>query len=459
MMRNQRRIPTPHLKGSPRLGQVWSLTLALLLALTVTAAPTLARGARQEAPPTAMILTFDGPVTPVLVEYLERAIQTAERDDADLILFQLNTPGGELGTTQDVIEVIRGSGIPIVVYVSPRGAIAGSAGTLITLAGHAAAMAPETAIGAASPVGGQGEDLGETLEAKLKESTKATIRSLTERRPPEAVALAEQTIDEARAVSAREALAVGLVDFIAADPENLLAQLDGFEVETVAGRQKLRTEGALQAPLPLSPLESLLQLLTNPNIVLILLTLGVQAVLIELGNPGGWVAGFIGVVALALATYGLGLLPVNLFGIVFLVTSFVLFALEVKAATHGALTAAGIASFIVGALVLFNSPATPQFARVSVPVVLGTALFTGGMFALVLSFALRAQRTPVRTGQEALVGRQGTARSELAPRGSVQVAGELWTAVIPEGTAPISKGSRVEVVAVQGVHLQVREVN
>ncbi|HLE15247.1 MAG TPA: NfeD family protein, partial [Anaerolineales bacterium] len=306
-------------------------------------------------------------------------------------------------------------------------------------------------------VGGQGEDLGETLAAKEKNILKAQVRSIAERRGEAAIQLAESTIEEAAAASAREALEVGLVDFIAVDVDDLLSQLDGFTVVTSSGERTLRTMGALVTPINPSFIESLLSVLTNPNIVFLLITIGVQAILIEISSPGGWVAGFIGVVCLTLATYGLGILSVNWFGLIFLLMAFVLFILDIKAPTHGALTAAGVASLIVGALVLFNSPSVPSFQRVSVPLIIAMSLATGGLFLVVLGFALRAQRVPIRMGQESLVGRRGSARSELNPSGSVQLGGELWTAEAIPGEAPIPVGSRVEVVRVAGIRLFVRK--
>jgi membrane-bound serine protease (ClpP class) len=219
--------------------------------------------------------------------------------------------------------------------------MAASAGAIITIAAHAAAMAPDTRIGAASPVGGQGEDLGETMKTKVIEDMKAAVRTLADRRPPEAIELAEEMVEKARSVNETEALQAGLIDFIANDLDDLLRQLDGFKVETVDGMHTLHTTGAVTNPMGLLFIERLLLVLTNPNIVFLLITIGVQAILIELSSPGGWIAGFIGVVCLALATYGLGMLPVNWFGLVFLVTAFVLFILDIKAPTHGALTAAG----------------------------------------------------------------------------------------------------------------------
>jgi membrane-bound serine protease (ClpP class) len=415
--------------------------------------PAMAQGER-----VIILLTAQGAVTPAMAEYLDRGVERAEREGAEALIFQLDTPGGSIDLMNRMVQRIRNSRVPVVIYIAPRGAMAGSAGTVITLAGHVAAMAPETAIGAASPVGGQGEDLGETIETKQKEILKATVRSLAARRGEEATALAEATIESAVAVSAEEALDVGLIDFIATNIDDLLVQLDGYVVGLPAGDRPLQTVGAQVIDFPQSFIEQFLQILTNPNVTFLLLTVGVQAILIELSAPGGWVAGFIGVVCLALGTYGLGILPVNWFGLVFMVTAFVLFLLDIKAPTHGALTAAGLASFIIGSLVLFNSPGTPSFQRVSIPLVVGVGLATGAFFVTVLTFALRAQRRPVEVGAEALIGRIGETRTALAPQGMIHVAGELWSAVIEPGVPAVSVGERVEVVSVDGLRLRVRPV-
>jgi len=427
----------------------------VFLAAAVLPNPGRTVSAQDDRP--VLVMTLDGPLSVTWVEYLNRAIRTAQQQDAEAIVIQLNTPGGELTLMNRLVTIMRGSPIPLVVYVSPRGAMAASAGTILTLAGHAAAMAPETVIGAASPVGGQGEDLGEAMESKIKNDMKATVRSLASHRGPEAVALAESTIETAEAVSSQEALEIGLIDFIANDLDDLLQQLDGFQVVTVEGERVLSTASSETIPVNSTFIEQLLATLVNPNIVFLLLTIGVQAILIELSSPGGWLAGFIGVVCLSLAVYGLGILPVNWFGILFLIIAFVLFIVDIKAPTHGALTAAGVGSFIVGALVLFNSPNVPSFQRVSVPLVVGTALVTAAVFFTVLTFGIRAQRSRVRTGQEALTGRHGIARSPLCPEGLVQVAGELWSAEVVPGEGAIPEGAPVEVVAVEGIHLRVRK--
>jgi membrane-bound serine protease (ClpP class) len=432
--------------------RLWQLVFVLAL---LSGSPVAA----QDSTRRILVLAADGPITPAMAEYLVRGIQTAENQGAEALIFEMNTPGGNLDLMNRMVQDIRSSAVPVVVYVSPRGAMAGSAGAVITLAGHASAMAPETAIGAASPVGGEGEDLGKTMQAKQTEILKATVRSLADRRGQEAIDLAQQMIETARAVSASEALQAGVVDFIASDLDDLVAQLDGFTVVTQAGEQVLQTRDAVIQELRISFIERLLAVLTNPNIVFLLIAIGVQAILIEISSPGGWIAGFIGVVCLSLASYGLGVLPVNWFGIIFLVTAFVLFILDIKAPTHGALTVAGVGSLIVGALVLFNSPNVPSFQRVSVPLVIFSSIFTGLVFFTILLFALRAQRTPVRMGQESLVGKTGIVSSELNPRGIVQLAGERWTAEAQNETLPVAVGERIEVVRVEGLRLWVQRAN
>jgi membrane-bound serine protease (ClpP class) len=412
----------------------------------------------QDNSPLVIHLTADGAVTPAMGEYLSRGIRKAEMEGAEVLIFQLDTPGGGIDIMNDMVKDIRASLVPVVVYVAPPGAMAGSAGTVITLAGHASAMAPGTSIGAASPVSGEGQDLDETLEAKQKNILKASVRSLTEHRSPEATQLAEEMIESAEAVSASEALEVGLIDFMAEDVDDLLVQLDGFTVKTSDGEVELDTAGAEVTELSPSFIEQLLAILTNPNIVFLLITIGVQAILIEISSPGGWMAGFIGAVCLALATYGLGVLPVNWFGAVFLIIAFVLFIMDIKAPTHGALTAAGVASLIVGALVLFNSPSVPSFQRVSVPLVIGTSIATGLFFFIILVFALRAQRSPVRMGRESLVGKIGTVRWELDPSGLIHVAGEEWSAKLINTGETADTGAQVEVVKVDGLRLLVKKV-
>jgi len=407
--------------------------------------------------PVALVLTIDGAITQATQEYLSRGIQTAEQEHVQVLILQLNTPGGDILSMTAMTEAMRASTVPVVVYVTPRGAMAASAGTIITLAAHASAMAPETIIGAASPVGSGGQDLAQTELAKQTNALVAKVDAFTGWRGPQAVALAESTITSAKAVSSTQALQAHLVDFSATDLNDLLKQLDGFKVQMPDGPRTLHTTGMIQQALPMSLIEQLLQLLIDPNIVFLLLAIGLQALLIELTHPGAWVPAFFGVVCLALGAYGLGFLPVNWFGLIFMVTAFVLFILDIKAPTHGALTLAGIVSFIVGALVLFNSPGTPRFEQVSLPLVIFVGVFIGLIFAVILGYALRAQNRPVITGRERLDGQVGYAVSGIDPTGQAQVAGELWSADLADASAGIQRGDRVEVVRVEGLRLKVRK--
>ncbi len=431
------------------------LLLLFLASLLILFQPAQA----QSNGPLALIMTADGPIGPPMLEYIKRGVETAEQRDAEVLIIQLNTPGGDLLSTLDIIAAIRASSVPVVVYVAPKNAIAGSAGALITMAGHASAMAPETVIGASSPISSSGQNLDSDARAKATNASKAAIRDFVEPRGADALALANSMIDQAKAATAKEALQVHLIDFIADNTDDLLKALDGFTVQINNQPHVLHTANAHSEPLRMSFIEQFLLFLTDPNIAFLLLAIGVQAILIEISSPGGWVAGFIGVVCLTLAVYGMGVLPVNWFGIIFLLTAFVLFILDIKAPTHGALTTAGVASFIVGALVLFNSPGTPQFQRVSVPLVIGTGLVFGAIFMVILMFALRALQIPVSAGAETFVGKTGTARTAIAGTGGqVQLGSELWSAESVDSSEPISKGDRVEVVEVKGLRLKVRKV-
>jgi membrane-bound serine protease (ClpP class) len=433
---------------------------ALLLVLTAVASLALQTVRAQDDEPLAIVMTADGPIMPPMLEYIRRGVEVAERREAEVLIIQLDTPGGSLDTMLSIIQEIRASEVPVVVYVAPRSAIAGSAGAMITMAGHASAMAPETSIGASSPISGSGENLTTTAEAKAKEISKASIRDFVAPRGQDALALAEAMIDEAKAATASEALEAGLIDFVADNVDDLLEEMDGFTVQINDGPRTLNTESARTESVNMSFIEQFLLFLTDPNIAFLLLAIGVQAVLIEISSPGGWVAGFIGVVCLTLAIYGMGVLPVNWFGIIFLLTAFVLFVLDLKTPTHGALTAAGVASFIIGALVLFNSPGTPQFQRVSVPLVVGTGFVIGLLFMVILMFALRALRVLPSMGSTSLIGKTGTARSIVGNTGGqVQLESELWTAEIAPESEAIGKGDRVEVVEVKGLRLKVRKIN
>ena len=428
-------------------GRNWApLVLWLVLFLSAGAAG----GAQGQAAAHVDVLEIEGAVTPIMISYIERGIATAEEDGAEALVVLLNTPGGQTDLMNRVISAMLASDVPVVVSVYPRGAYAASAGTLMTLAGHAAAMAPGTTIGAASPVGSQGEDLGETMEAKVKEDLKAQARGLAARRGDEAVAWAEAAIEEARAATAEEALELGVIDLVAGNLDELLAGLDGLEVVVNDRRVVLETAGAEVRELPMTFPEQFLHIITNPTVAFILLTVGLNALLFELSAPGGYVAGIVGAICLVLAFYALGVLPVNYAGLIFIILAFGLFIADVKAATGGVLTVGGVVSLVAGALLLFNSP----LYRVSISAIVGVALVTGLFFAFAMTKVMQIRRRPSVTGTEGLIGQLGEVRTALEPEGTVFVRGELWQAESLEG--PIEKGERVEIAAVHGFRLQVR---
>ena len=395
----------------------------------------------------------DGPLTPAMVSYVQRGVRRAQDQGANALLFQLDTPGGQLDLMQDIVTALRESQTPVVVYVAPRGAAAWSAGTVIVLAAHAAAMAPETGIGAASPVGLDAE-LQETEERKAKEAILSLVRDLAAPRGEEVVAWAEAAVEEAVAASASEAYKMGLADFVAGDLDDLLAQLDGFEVQVRGERVVLRTAGARVDRVPMSLIEQVLHILVNPTIILTLLGIGVQAILIEISSPGGWVAGFIGVISIALGVYGLGVLPVNGLGLILIVLAIGLFILEVKAMTHGALTVAGVATLVAGALILFNTGVAAPYAKVSLPAVITLALCFAATSLFIMTKALQAQRPRTKTGMEGLIGAVAETRTDLDPKGKVFLQGEHWHAAAEDG--PIVAGEQVEIVAVEGFSLRVK---
>jgi membrane-bound serine protease (ClpP class) len=438
------------------MNKVYGFLLTLMVLLGLLVQPAIAQS--QAVQSRVVVLNFNGPLTTVWEGYLTRGINQAENLKADLIVIEMNTPGGAIDLMERLVAQIRQSPIPILMYVTPEGAMAGSAGTMLTLAGHLAAMTPGTAIGAASPVDISGSDIPTTEEIKTKEILKALVRSLTTRRGAEATALAEATIDTAKAASADEALKAGLVDYIAPNLPQLLTMVNGANIQFNGATVRVNTLSPEVSTVNMTFVEEVLARLTDPNIVFLLLALGVLAVLIELATPGGWVAGFIGAISLALAGLSLGYLPVNWFGLVILVTSFVLFILDIKAPTHGALTAVGTGTFIVGALVLFNSAPVPGYLHVSVPLVVGVGVFIGLIFLGVVLLAVRAMKVPIVTGSESLVGREGYAKVDFDRGGIVQVAGEQWSALPAEGGAAIHKGDRVAVVEIRGVRLVVKKV-
>ena len=424
----------------------WSKLWLLVLAVSLL----LAGQATAQTTGAVKLAQFKGPVTPVLAAYIERAISDAETSGAAALVIELDTPGGSVDITKGITQQMTGAAVPIIVYVAPRGAHAGSAGTFITLAGHLAAMAPGSSIGAASPVGSEGADLPDTLKAKETNILVADIKNLAARRGETAVAWAERAVAEAAAATADEALALGVIDAVAVDVPDLLRQLDGRAVQVDGAEITLRLGDLPVEDVPLSPLEGFLNQLTNPALAAILLTIGLNAILFEISSPGGYAAGIVGVVCLLLAFYALGTLNANWAGLGFILIAFVLFVLDIKAPTHGALTLGGIVSFVLGAYMLFNT------SNVQVPwaAILGSALATAAFFAFAITKALAAQRRQPTTGAEGLIGRVAEVRQALTPEGMVLAEGELWRAVSESG--PLAAGERAVITGREGFRLRVR---
>ncbi len=415
----------------------------------------IARG--QDTGPSVLVMDVHGPVAPAMQLYVERGLATAADNHYTLVIMQLNTPGGAIDTMTQITTDIRGSAVPVAIYISPSGAMAASAGTMITLSGHVSAMAPQTTIGAASPVSSSGQNIDSTEELKIKEVMKASAREYTLNRKPEAVLLAQDMIDNARAVTSGEALNAGLVDFTATSVQDLVSKLDGWKL-TVQGRQEtLHLQNARVDNVNQTLIEQALQFFTDPNLVFIFLSAGIWAIIIEISNPGGWVAGFVGVVLLLLAMFGLGVLPVNPLGLLLMGLAFLLFILDIKAPTHGALTLAGAGSFIAGGLILFNSVRIPGVPTISVPLVIGTGVFLAGTFFAALIIALRAQSAPLLTGRQTMLGKVGLIKKAVNPKGQIQVAGELWSVRMVDGEPPLEIGERAQVTAIEGVELRVRK--
>ena len=400
--------------------------------------------------PHVLLLTVDGVINPVKERLIARTIRQAEEDGATLVIIELDTPGGLLSSTRDIVEVLLEAPVPVAVYVSPKGARAGSAGTFITAAANFAVMAPGTNIGAATPVAAGGQDLGETLASKVENDAAALIRSIAQERGRNQEKL-EDTVRKASSFSAREAVELNVVDFIAENLDDLLAQVDGKLVGTASGPRVMDTRDLDRRRVNKNLLENFLELISDPNISFILLTVGGLGIVIELFNPGLIAPGVIGVICLLLAFLALGNLPVNWAGVAFILVAVVLVVLEIQVTGFGILGVGAIISFIVGGLILFGGT-SPTMPSTSV-----NSWLLGGFgmaLALVLLYVVRKIYQSRRAGSEAtrasLVGATGTVTGELAPRGVIRVGSETWTAVSEDGNV-IGVGEQVKVSKIDGL--------
>ncbi len=389
-----------------------------------------------------------GIINPVMAGYVSRTIDEAERSNAAAVIFSMDTPGGLSDAMRDINQRILAARVPVVVYVSPGGARAGSAGVYITYAAHVAAMAPTTNIGSATPVAlGEGgeQQLSPEMRAKVTNDAVAQIRALAELRVRNAD-WAEYAVREGGNLQASEALKQNVVDYVATDLPDLLRQMDGRRVQLESGEVTLRTAGATTRAEPMSPVESFLLTITNPTIAYILLSLGSLGLILELYNPGSVFPGVIGGISLLLAFYALGTLPVNFAGLALLAFGILLFALEPFVASQGILAVGGAVAFAIGSLLLVNVPESAPFLQVSQVAVAAMTSLMLTFFLVVLGAVLRSRRRKVVTGREGLVGAAGVARTELLPgkEGIVHLQGELWRAETTGAAIPSGESVVVE---------------
>ena len=441
--------------GSVSFSPVRSLRLTIAAVFLVLGVVGFACGGAPGAAPGAVhVLTTDSVVGPVMERYLDRGIDAAEDEDASAVVIRLDTPGGLLSSTRDIVQRILGAEVPLVVYVSPRGARAASAGTFITAAANVAVMAPGTNIGAASPITTGGEDVPTTLEKKIEEDTRALIRSIADVRGRNSEVL-EETVTEARSYTAREAVEKNIVDFIADDLDELVESIDGREVTLSSGRQvTIQSADAEVVFNNMSLSERFLDLIADPNIALLLLSLGSLAIFIEIVNPGVIFPGVFGVIAMILGFFSLSVIPFNEAGVALIIFAFVLFGLEIFVPSGGILGAGGAVAFILSGLFFLTSGNPPEF-QVDRWLVIGLGAAMGAIVVFVMVNVVRIRRMPAQVGVETMVGHEAVARSVLSPEGLVFLEGETWSAESEEGI--IQSGERVVITEVHGLTLKVRK--
>ena len=398
------------------------------------------------------LLQLSGIINPITSRYVVGGIEDAEAEEAECLILQLDTPGGLDTSMRDIIRKMLNSPIPIIVYVSPSGGRAASAGVFITLASNIAAMAPGTNIGAAHPVVmGEGE-IDEEMKAKMENDAAAYIKSIAEKRGRN-VQWAEKAVRESASITEQEAIEIGIIEFIANDVEELIEIIDGVRVTTASETRTLKTKGAEIIPVKMTFKDLFLHSLTNPNIAYILLFLGIYGILGEFSNPGSFFPGIVGGISLILAFVALQSIPINYGGLLLIIFGVVLFVIEVYTPTFGLLTAGGVTSLILGSFMLSKS--TAPFLRISLGLIISMSLTTAAFFVFALSKGIKIQWKKPVTGREGLLGKVGIAKTDLAPEGTIFIHGERWQACAEDET--IKEGEEVEVLEVKGLNLIVKK--
>jgi membrane-bound serine protease (ClpP class) len=399
-----------------------------------------------------MVITVNGVINPVSSEFIGKSIRKANEKKVEALVIELDTPGGLDTSMRNIVKEIIGSGVPVIVYVSPSGSRAASAGVFITLAAHIAAMAPGTNIGAAHPVG-IGEKMDKTMAEKATNDAAAYIRSLAERRGKNAK-WAEDAVRKSISATEVEAIKENIIDLITKDLNSLLSDINGRKVQTVSGEKVLSTANAVVVREETGIRYKILNLISDPNIAYILMLLGFYGLFFELTNPGALFPGVIGGICLILAFYAFQTLPVNYAGLLLIILAIILFILEVKIISHGVLTIGGIIAMIIGSLMLFESPA--PFMKLSLAIILPAVITTTLFFTAMFSLALKAYKRKPVTGSEGLIGTEGIAYTDITKQGGmVLLHGEHWAAYSDD---PVSKGEHIIVEAVSGLKVKVKKV-
>ena len=426
------------------------LLAAVAAFLLAVAAPGLVLQAAEEKRVVDVVVVNEV-ITPPIGEYIVKSIKQATESGSEAIVIQLDTPGGLDLSMRDIIKECLNASIPVVVYVSPQGARAASAGVLITISAHVAAMAPGTNIGAAHPVAMGLGKADETMMEKVENDAVAYGRGIAEQKGRNADWI-EEAIRKSVSVTAEEALKLNVIDVIAKDVNDLLEKIDGREVKLASGNRVLKTKGAELNKKEMGFREKVLITISNPNIAYILFLLGLAGLYFEFSSPGVVLPGIIGGISLILAFFAFQTLPVNYAGILLIIFAVILFIAEIKVVSHGVLTMGGVVSLVLGSIMLFES--TEPALRVSWSVLIPTVAIVSLFFIGVISIAVRAQMRKVLTGGEGMIGAVGETASEVFGRGKVMIRGEYWDAC---SKAPIEKGRPVKVVRVNGLKIEVEE--
>jgi membrane-bound serine protease (ClpP class) len=429
-----------------------ALLAAALAALALAGAATSAPAVSPVR--SAYSIELDGTIDPATARWIDKALDEARDRHAAVAIIRLDTPGGLDDSMRDIVKDILAAPLPVIVYVSPDGARAASAGLFITEAADVAAMAPQTNIGSATPISLGGGDTDEVLGRKVRNDAAAYVRALAagHGRNPD---LAEEMVREATNVTAEEARRAGLIDVVAPSEQALLRQLNGFRVKGPKAQELNTTDMRIERrDMPFQ--YDLLEILVNPNVAYLLLLVGLVGLMFEALSPGAIAPGVVGAISLVLGLYGSAQLPVTAAGVVLLLVGLGLFAAEVKIASHGVLGLGGVVALVAAGLLLFDTDSEAFSA--SVPVAGAAGAILGGFALFAVSKAMAARRAPVLAGSEELVGSRGTVRVPLDPVGQVFVAGALWRARPADGAGRIERGAKVSVEAVEGLTLDVREV-